>query len=192
MASPAVAAILNVSFRVTIDTPWHAHRCNSCNSVHGLHGSVTFLTLETRFDVSLVREVHKVGNIMHLDPWNRFTIIPVGGKFQYLRLLTDTRYGPVATHALANAGNAGDGCPISINVTMLARNLVIRGVHPVTEFDGLNRTAVRKIFAVHPCAYEQSAQHHKPKQGWLFRGPERIENRDRQMVPPSFGARVCP
>ena len=62
----------------------------------------------------------------------------------------------------------------------------------MTEFDWLNRTAVRKIFAVHPCAYQQSEHRHKPEQRWLFRGPERIENRDRQIVPPYFWGKSLP
>jgi hypothetical protein len=62
----------------------------------------------------------------------------------------------------------------------------------VTEFDWLNRTAVRKIFAVHPCAYQQSEHRHKPEQGWLPRGPERIQDRDRQIVPPYFWGKSLP
>jgi hypothetical protein len=62
----------------------------------------------------------------------------------------------------------------------------------VTEFDWLNRTAIGEIFAVYPCAYKQSEHEHKPEQGWLLRGLERIENRDRQFVPPSFWGKSLP
>jgi hypothetical protein len=62
----------------------------------------------------------------------------------------------------------------------------------VTEFDWLNRAAVRKIFAMHPCADEQPYHHHHREQGWLLRGPKRIENRDGQMVPPFFSGKSLP
>ena len=57
----------------------------------------------------------------------------------------------------------------------------------VTEFDRLNRTAVRKIFPVHPCAHEQPDDDHKHKHGWLLRGLERLENRDGQFFPLLLG-----
>ncbi len=60
-------------------------------------------------------------------------------------------------------------------------------MNPVTEFDGLNRTAVRKIFPVHPRAHEQSDDNHKHKHGWLLRGLERLENRDGQFSPLLLG-----
>ena len=192
MASPAIATMFYVSLRVTIDAPRHPHRRNTGNTVHGLHGTVTFLTREARPDVPLVCEVHKIGNIVHFYPRYRFTIFPVCGQLQDLRTFADAGYEIVTSHTFTNAGDTGNRRPVCIDVAVLARNLIVRCMHLVTEFDGLNRCAVRKIFAVHPCAYEQSDHHHKPKQGWLFRGPERIENRDRQMVPPSFGTRVCP
>ena len=57
----------------------------------------------------------------------------------------------------------------------------------VTEFDRLNRTAVGKIFPVHPRAHEQSDDNHKHKHGWLLRGLERLENRDGQFSPLLLG-----
>ena len=57
----------------------------------------------------------------------------------------------------------------------------------VTEFDWLNRTAVRKILPVHPRAHEQSDDNHKHKHGWLLRGLERLENRDGQFSPLLLG-----
>ncbi len=187
MASPAIATMFYLSRRVTIHTPRHPHRGNAGNTVHGLHGTVTFLTREACLDVPLMCEVHKIGNIVHFYPRYRFTIFPVCGQLQDLRSFADAGYRIVTSHTFANAGDAGNRRLVRIDVAVLARNLVVRGMYLVTEFDGLNRTAVRKIFAVHPCAYEQSDHDHKPKQGWFFRGPERVENRDRQMVPPLLG-----
>ena len=60
------------------------------------------------------------------------------------------------------------------------------------EFDRLDRRAIREIFAVHKYAYQQPNYRDQTEQEILLRGPERIENRDRQIVPPSFGPRVCP
>ncbi len=184
--------MLHVSFRVTIDAPWHPQRRNTGNTVHRFDRTVTFLAFKTGPDMSLMREVNEVGNIVHLDPRNRLAILPVGGELQYFRSITNARYRLMTPNAFANAGNAGDRRSVGIDVTVLARNFVVRGMHRVTEFDRLYRTAVREIFAVYPCAYEQSDHHQQPDQGWLLRGPKRIENRDRQMGPPSFGARVCP
>ncbi len=184
MASPAIATMFYVSLRVTIDAPRHPHRRNARNPVHRLHGTVTFLTCEARPDVPLVCEVHEIGNIVHFYPRYRFTIFPVCGQLQDLRSFADAGYEIVTADTFTNAGDAGNRRLVRIDVAVLTRNLVVGGMYLVTEFDGLKRTAVRKIFAVHPCAYEQSDHHHKPKQGWLFRGCKRIEHRDRQMVPP--------
>jgi len=187
MAGPAVAAMLYFSFCMTIDAPRHPHRHNTGNTVHRFHGTMTFLAFEVGLDVPFMRKVNKVGNVMYLDPRNRLTVLPVGGELQNFRLITNARHGLVAPHAFTDAGNAGRRRPVGIDVTVLARNFVVRGMHRVTEFNWLNRTAVRKIFAVYPCAYEQSDHHHQPDQGWLRRGPERVENRDRQMGPPLLG-----
>ena len=183
MAGPAIAAIFNVSLRMTIDTPWHPHRCNTGNTIHRLHGTVTFLTRDTRLDVPLMRKVNIVGNIVNFNPRYRFTIFPVGGQLHDLRAFPDAGYRFVTSHAFANAGYAGNRRLVGIDVAVLARNLVVRGMYRVTEFDGLNRTAIGEIFAVYPCAYKQSDHEHKPEQGWLLRGPKRIENRDRHSTP---------
>ncbi len=153
---------------------------------------MTFLTREIRLDVPLMRKMNKVGNIVNFNPRYRFTIFPVGGQLQDLRTFADTGYRIVTPHAFADAGDAGNRRSVCIDVTVLARNLVVRCMYLVTELDWLNRTAVGKILAVHPCAYEQSDHEHQPEQGRLLRGSKRIEYGDRQMVPPSFGARVCP
>ncbi len=168
---------------MTIDAPRHSHRCNTGNAVHRLHRTVTFLTREARLDVPLMRKVNKVGNIVHFNPRYRFTIFPVGGQLQDLRTFADTGYRFVTSHAFANAGHAGDRRLVGIDVAVLARNLVVRGMYRVTELDGLNRAAIGEIFAVYPRAYKQSEHENEPEQGWLLRGPERIENRNRQIVP---------
>ncbi len=152
MAGPAIAAMLYASLCMTIDAPRHPHRRNTGNTIHRLHGTVTFLTCEARLDVPLMRKVNIVGKIVNFYPRYRFTIFPVGGQLQNLRTITNTGYGFVTPHALANAGYAGNRCFVGIDVAVLARNLIVRGMYPVTEFDWLNRTAVRKILAVYPCA----------------------------------------
>ena len=129
---------------------------------------------------------------MNLNPRYRFTFFPVGDQLQDLRAFADTGYRVVTSHAFANAGYAGNRRSVGIDVAVLARNLVVRGMDRVTEFDWLNRTAIGEIFAVYPCAYKQSEHEHKPEQGWLLPGPERIENRDRQFVPPSIWGKSLP
>ncbi len=84
----------------------------------------------------------------------------------------------MAAHAFANAGHAGNRRLIGIDVAVLARNFVIRGMYLVTEFDGLNRAAIRKILAVYPCANKKPKHEHQPKQSWLFCRLQCIEYRD--------------
>ena len=163
MTGPAIATVLYISLGMTIDTPRHPHRCNTRNSIHRLHGSVAILTRERRFriDVPLVRKVNKIRNVVNLNPRNRFTIFPVGGQLQDLRTFADAGYGVVTSHAFADAGYAGNWRLVSINVAMLARNFVIRGVYSMTEFDWLDRTSIGEIFAVDPCADKESDHEHQ-------------------------------
>ena len=156
VAGPAIPSMLYVSLRVAIDAPRHLHCCDTAYTVHRFHRSVTFLTLEAGKYMALMRKVNKVRKIMNFNPRYRFPVFPVGGQFQDLRTFANTGYGVVASHAFANAGYAGNRRLVGIDVTMLARNLVVRGMYHVTEFDWLNRTAIGKIFAVYPCAYKQS------------------------------------
>ncbi len=194
MAGPAIATVLYISLGMTIDTPRHPHRCNPGDTVHRLDRTVAFLTREgrVRVDVPLMRKVNIVRKIVNFYPRYWFTIFPVGGQLQYLRTVSDTGYRGVTSHAFADAGYPGNRRLVGIDVAMLARNFVVRGMYRVTEFDGLYRTAIGEILALYPRANKESDHEHKHYQGWLLRGPERIENRDRQLVPPSFGARVCP
>jgi len=192
MTGPAIATVFDVFLRMAFDAPGHSHCCNSGDAIHSFDWSVAFLAGEARLDMPLMRKVNKIGHIVHFDPRYRFTIFPVCHQLQNLRLFADAGYRLVTSNAFANTGDAGDRCRVRIDVAVLARNLIVRCMHLVTEFDWLNRTAVRKIFAVHPCAYQQSEHRHKPEQGWLPRGPERIRDRDRQIVPPYFWGKSLP
>ncbi len=84
----------------------------------------------------------------------------------------------MATHTFADARYAGNRRLIGIDVTVLARNLVVRGMYRVTEFDGLNWAAIGEIFAVYPGAHKKSKHQHQPKQGWFFCRLQCIEYRD--------------
>ncbi len=178
MAGPAIAAMLYVSLSMTIDAPRHPHRRNTGNTVHRLHGTVTFLTREARLDVPLMCKVNKVGNIVNFYPRYRFAIFPVRGQLQDLRTLADTGNGVVTANAFTNTGYAGDRRLVSIDVTMLARNFVVRCMHRVTEFDWLDRRTIREILPVHKNAYQESKQGCHTHKEILLCGPERIENRD--------------
>jgi len=142
MAGPAIATVLYIFLRMTIDAPRHPHRRNTGNAVHCFHRAMTFLTREARFDVSLVCEVNKVGYVVNLNPRNRFSLFPVGGQLQDLRTFADAGHRIVTSHAFANAGYAGNRRLVGIDMTMLTRNLIIRGMYRVTEFDGLNRASI--------------------------------------------------
>ena len=184
--------MFHVSLRMATDTPGHSHRCNTGNTVHRLDGTVALLAGEACFYVSLVRKVNEIRDVVHLDPGNRLTIFPVRHQLHYLRTLSYARHGIVATHALADTRHTGYRRPVRVDVAVLARNLIVRCMHRVAEFDWLDRRTIREILAVHPYAYQQSKHRHHPEQHELLCGPERIENRDRQIVPLSFRARVCP
>lgn len=192
MTGPAVAAVFDVFFGMAFDTPGHSHRRDTGNPIHFLDGSMALLTLDVCLYVPLVREVNEIGDVVDLYPRDRFTILPVRRQLEDFRLLARIWQGPVASHTFTDTGHTGDRRPVCVNVAVPARNLVIRCMHGVTEFDWLDRRAVRIIFAVHPYAYQQSKHRHQPEQDRFLRGPERIENRDRQIVPPSFRPRVCP
>ncbi len=180
MAGPAIATMLNVSLGMTINAPRHPHRCNPGDTVHRLHGSVAILTREgrLRIDVPLMGKVNIVRYIVNFNPRYRFTIFPVGCQLHDLRTVADAGYGVVTSHAFTDTGHAGNRRLVSINVAMLARDFVIRGMYCVTEFDWLNRTAIGKILAVYPCANKESDHEHHSEQGWFLSGPQRIENRD--------------
>jgi len=156
MARPAIAAVFHLSFRMTIDAPWHPHRCDTGDTVHRFDRTMTFLARKTGLYMPLVREVNKVGDIVYLDPRYRLTIFPVDGQLHDLGTLADAGQRVVTAHAFADAWYAGDGCPVGIDMATLARDLVIRGMNCVAEFDWLDGTAIGEIFAMYPCACKQS------------------------------------
>jgi len=184
--------MFHVSLLMAIDTPGHSHRCNTGNTVHRLDGTVAFLAGDACSYVSLVRKVNEIRDVVHLDPGNRLTIVPVRHQLRYLRTLSYARHGTVTTHALADTRHAGYRRLVRVDVAVLARNLIVRCMHRVAEFDWLDRRTIREILAVHKYAYQKSKRRHHPEKKILFRGPERIGNGDRQIVSPSFGQRVCP
>ncbi len=152
--------MFHLSFRMAIDAPGHPHRRDTGNSIHRLDRTVAFLTSEARSYMSFVREVYEVGDIVHLDPGDRLTIFPIRGQFHDLRTFPHARYGLVTSHALADARHTGNGRFVRIDVAVLARNLIVRCVHHMTEFDWLDRRAIREIFAMHEYAYQQSKHRH--------------------------------
>lgn len=156
MAGQAITTMLNIFLRMAIDTPRHSHRGNTGNSVHCLDGTVAFLTRDARLDVALVRKVNIVRKIVHFNPRYGFTIFPVSDQLQDLRAFADTGYKVMTSHAFADTGYARNRRPVGINVAMLARNFVVRSMHCVAEFDGLNRAAIGEIFAMYPCAKKKS------------------------------------
>lgn len=156
MARPAIAAVLYISLRMTFDAPWHPHRCDTGDTVHCFDRTVTFLTFEAGLDMPLMREVNIVGNVVYLDPRYWFAIFPVSRQFHDLRTVADSGQRFVTAHAFAHARYAGDGRPGGIDMAILARNFVIRGMNRVAEFDWLNRTAIGKKLAVYPGSRKQS------------------------------------
>lgn len=169
MAGQAITTMLNIFLRMAIDTPRHSHRGNTGNSIHCLDGTVAFLARDARLDVALVRKVNIVRKIVHFNPRYGFTIFPIGDQLQNFRAFADTGYKVMTAHAFADAGYARNRRPVGIDVTMLARNFVVRGMHYVAEFDGLHWTAIGEIFALYPCAKKQSDHEYESQQCWLLR-----------------------
>jgi hypothetical protein len=161
MTSPTITAIFYVSLSVAIDTPRHFHRCNTGNTVHCFYGTMTFLTFQPCLDVPLMREVNKIGNIVHFNPRYGFTIFPVGYQLQNIRPFSNAGYKFVTSNTFAHAGDTSDRRPVRIVMTALARNLIVRRMHFVTKIDWLNRAAIRIIFAVNPYAHQQSKYYHE-------------------------------
>jgi len=157
--------MLYVFCRMAIDAPGHFQRSDPRYTVHGLDGSVAFLTFDASLYVPLVCEVNEIGDIVHFNPRYRFTIFPIRVQLEDFRLLSHVGQSLVATHALADAGDAGNRRRGSIDMTVLARDLVIRYMHGVAEFDRLDRRAVRIVFAVHPYACQQPKHRHEREQG---------------------------
>ena len=178
MAGQAIATMRNATLRMTIHAPGHLHRRNTSNPVHCFYRAMTLLAFEACLDVSLMSKVNKVGKVVNLDPRNRFAIFPIGGELHDFLTVADARYRFVTSHAFTNAGHACHGALVCVEVAVLTRNLIVRGVYRVAEFDRLDRTAVREIFTVYPSAGKETDHDHEPEQGWFFRGSKRIEHRD--------------
>ena len=105
VAGPAIATVLNLLLRMTVYAPRHFQIGNPSNAVHGFHWAVAFLTGEPCLDVAFVREMDKVGNVINLDPRNRFLFFPIFEYFQDLRSICGNSF--VATHALIDTRHAG-------------------------------------------------------------------------------------
>ena len=138
---------------------------------------MALLTFESRLDVPLVREMYEIRYVVNLDPGNRFSLVPVLGEFHDFRFFTRVRQAAMASHAFAYGRHTGGRCRVGIDMTMQTRNLVVRGMHSVTEFDGLNRGSVGEVFAVYPYPCEQSGERHESNKDRLLGGSERVEYR---------------
>ncbi len=187
MAGPAIATMLYFSLSMTIHAPRHPHCRDTSDTVHCLHRTMTFLAREARLDVALVRKVNVVRNVVYFNPRYRLLVFPVSGQLEDFGTVANAGYRLMATHAFADAGHAGNRRLVGIDVTVLARNLVVRDVHRVTEFDGLNRAAIGEILAVYPGANKKPKHQHQPKQSWFSCWLQRIRYRDRQIVSPLLG-----
>ena len=192
MAGQAITTMLDIFLRMAIDTPRHSHRGNTGNSIHCLDGTVAFLTGDARLHVALVRKVNIVRKIVHFNPRYGFTIFPVSNQLQDLRAFADTGYKVMTSHAFADTGYARNRRPVGIDVAMLTRNFVVRSMHCVAEFDGLNRTAIGEIFAMYPCAKNSPTTSTSPSNAGFFAGCSASRTEIDKLYPLLFGARVCP
>jgi hypothetical protein len=74
------------------------------NPIHRFDGSMACLACDTRLHVSFVREVHEVGKIVNLDPWNGLFIFPVFGDLANQWALG--RHFRMTSHAFVDAWDA--------------------------------------------------------------------------------------
>src|SRR5690242_10355027 len=66
------------------DAPAHLERAVLVDAVHRLHRAVALLALEAGLDVTLVVELHVVGQPVHLDPRDLLAAVGVAGQLHDL------------------------------------------------------------------------------------------------------------
>jgi hypothetical protein len=86
-------------------------------------------------DVTLVREPHEIGEIVHAEPRNRLLPFPVSEKLYDFRLVRRDRQ--VALGTTLNRWNASDRTTPRVRVAQLTRNRIVSRMEAMAERDRL-------------------------------------------------------
>ncbi len=161
---------------MAIDAPRHSQWLLSCNSIHGFHWAVALLAFEARLDMSFVCEMHKIRNVVDLDPGDRPLVGIILRDLDDLGFVSGDRL--VATHAFFHRWHTGRWRTSCIDMTILTGNFIFPGMDSMTEFDGLNRAGVAKISVVYPDSPDKTGQSDKDNQSRLLKILKSFQNRN--------------
>jgi hypothetical protein len=124
-----------VALFVATQAPPHRQRRGLNGGVHPRHVAMTRLAANAGQDVTLVREPHEIGEIVHAEPWDRLLPFPVSEKLDDLRLIRRDRQ--VALGTALNRWNASNRTAPRVCVAQLTRNRIGSGVEAMAERDWL-------------------------------------------------------
>src|SRR5687768_586492 len=144
---------------VTFQAPAHVERALLPHYLHRLDRAMTLLALEAGLDVTHVREVYVVRQIVNAHPRNRTLFLPVGSELLHTgSVRPDHRYatGQMTTGAYLDGRNPGVDRTIGRGVAIHAGDLIGTGVKLVGESDGLFRPAT---------ALTERSAHHREHRG---------------------------
>jgi hypothetical protein len=161
---------------MAFDAPRHSQFLLYGNSIHGFHWSVALLALQVCLDVSFVREMHKIRNIMDLDPGYWLLVGKVLCNLDNLGFVSG--YRSMTTHAFFDGWDPGRWRTGRVDMTVLAGNFIFPGVNFVTEFNGLDRAVVVEISIVYPDSRNKTGQPDKHNQSRFLKMLKSFQNRD--------------
>src|SRR5262245_50979654 len=125
---------------VTAHAPTHLQRGILVNDRHLLHRPMAGLAGDSGFHVSLVVELHVVGQPIDLDPRHLLTLVVVASELLDLGLVH--RRDLVATHAGPDRRDVRDRRLLRAGMTVETGHLQLTRVDLVTEVDGLRRSVL--------------------------------------------------
>jgi len=121
---------------VTVEAPPHTETPDRIHPVHLLHISVALGTVHTLYHMSFVRKIDVIRDIIHTDPFHRFSILEERCKLLYPWLVIGCDL--VASHTPGNRWNTSDRGSPCIGMTVEAGNAVFTGMNSMIELDRLH------------------------------------------------------
>jgi hypothetical protein len=146
-----------VAFFVATQAPPHRQRRSLNGCVHPRHVAMTHLASDAGQDMTLVREPHEVGEIVHAKPRNRLLPFPISEKLDDLRLVRRDRQMALGT--ALNRWEACDRAAPRVYMAQLTRNRIVAGMEAMAERDRL--CGVLSAQAGKKC--EQSAENERQR-----------------------------
>ena len=129
MAGQAVEPELYLVLLVAGQTQTHLRRRHAGNDLHRFDRPMTSLAFHTGLDVTFMRKVDKVGQVVNSDPRYGLTVYPV--VHQEPDLWPLRRDELVTADALADGRHPGRCGAARLSVAIQARNFEVAGVDPV-------------------------------------------------------------